>query len=65
MLQASTGAIASATATTAGTQILASQTTIDSDGIVAGQPTTGTGGELLLTLSAHKTVLTFVDATRN
>ncbi len=59
----STGAIASATVKTAGTQILASQTTIDSDGIVAGQPTTGTGGELLLTLSAHTTVLTFIDAT--
>ena len=59
----STGAIASATVKTAGTQVLASQTTIDSAGIVAGQPTTGTGGELLLTLSAHTTVLTFIDAT--
>lgn len=55
----STGAIASATVKTAGTELLASQTIIDNASIIGGEPASGTGAELLLGLSKHSSTLTF------
>lgn len=54
------GSIGSATISTAGTQHTSAMTVITNAEIIAGQPASGTGGELLLTLSAHSTAFTFV-----
>lgn len=56
----SAGAIGSVSITTAGTQHTSAMTVITNAEIIAGQPASGTGGELLLTLSAHSTDFTFV-----
>ena len=57
----STGAIGSVSITTAGTQHTSDLTVITNAEIIDNQPASGTGGELLLTLSAHSTAFTFVD----
>ena len=56
------GTLGSATVTTAGTLLLASQAVIENAAITGTSGVTSTGAEVTLTLSSHSTDLTFVAA---